>query len=110
MAFGLLFRPAALPFSDGPNPSSRFPGPATIKILVQCVRSGYETLGSDPKPFRSSDLVPAPDAESTQAAIILLLLIGEAPIFWLLVWEFQVPMLLVVALVSTVRVKPCLLR
>src|SRR5580704_13793216 len=69
-----------------------------------------EPLGGDPEPFRSSDPVLNPDAESAQATIILLLLIDEFPVFRLLIREFQVPMLLVVALVRTVRVEPRPLR
>src|SRR5580698_1382880 len=69
-----------------------------------------EPLGGDPEPFRSSDPVLNPDAESAQATIILLLLIGEFPVLWLPIWEFQVPVLLVVALVRTVRIEPRLFR
>src|SRR5882757_2744606 len=67
-------------------------------------------LSGDPEPFRSPDPVFNPDAESTQATIILLLLISEFPVLWLLVRKFQIPMFLVVALVRTVRVEPCLVR
>ena len=64
----------------------------------------------DPEAFCSSDPVFNPDAESTQATIILLLLIGEFSVLRLLVWKFQVSTLLVVPVVRTVRVEPCLLR
>ena len=67
-------------------------------------------LSSDPEPFRSSDPVLNPDTESTQSTVICLLLISEFPVLWLLVWTFQVPMFLVVPLVRTVRVEPCLPR
>jgi hypothetical protein len=60
----------------------------------------------DLKPFRSSDPMLNPDTESAQSTIILLLLISEFSILWLLVWKFQVPVLLVVPLVRTVRVEP----
>jgi hypothetical protein len=69
-----------------------------------------EALRCDLEPFRSSDPVFNPDAESTQATVILLLLVSEFPILRFLVWKFQVPMLLVVALVRTVRVQPRLRR
>ena len=75
-----------------------------------CPERGAKPRSGDPEPFRSSDPVLNPDAESTQATIILLFLISEFPVLWLLVWKFQVRMLLVVALVRTVRVEPCLLR
>ena len=69
-----------------------------------------EAFRCDLEPFRSSDPVLNPDAESTQATIILPLLIGEFPVFWFLVWKLQVPMLPVIPLVCTVRVEPCLRR
>ena len=67
-------------------------------------------LRGDPEAFRSPDPVHHADPEPTQATIILLLLIGEFSILWLLVWKFQVPMVLLISLIRTVRVKPCLLR
>ena len=64
-----------------------------------------EALRCNLESFRSSNPVLNPDAESTQATIILLLLISEFPVLGLLVWKFQVPMLLVVALVRAIRVR-----
>jgi hypothetical protein len=69
-----------------------------------------EALRCDLEPFRSSDPVLDPDAEATQSTIILLLLIVEFPVLWFLVWKFQVPVLLVIALVRAIGVKPCLVR
>src|ERR1700676_1134166 len=67
-------------------------------------------FSGDLEPFRPSDPMLNFDAEPTQTAIILLLLVRQFSIPWLLVWKFQVSMLRVVALVRTVPVEPCLLR
>jgi len=67
-------------------------------------------LRGDPEPLRSSDPMLYPDAEATQATIILLLVIGKFSVLWLLVWKFQVPMLLVVPLVCAVPEEPRLAR
>ena len=77
---------------------------------VMCTERISKPLSGNPEPFGSSDPMLNPDAESTQATIILHLIIGEFPVLWLLVWKLQVRMLLVVALVGTVRVEPRLLR
>ena len=62
------------------------------------------TIGHNTKPLGPADPVLHPDTKATEAAVVILFLIGQFPLLRLLVGEVDIRMLLVVALIRAVAI------
>ena len=68
-----------------------------------------KSIGDDAEPLGPADAMLDRDTEAAETPVVFLLLVGQFAALWLLVWDVQIGVLLVIALICAVGVAARLL-